>query len=33
MLVPALTIGLGMLIAGIVASVLFAILGINQLAI
>jgi len=32
LLVPALTIGLGILIAGIIASILFAVLGINQLA-
>ncbi len=33
LLVPALTIGLGVIIAGIIASVLVAILSINQLAI
>ncbi len=32
LLVPALTIGLGILIAGIISSILFAVLGINQLA-
>lgn len=32
LLVPALTIGLGVLIAGIIGSILFAILGVNQLA-
>lgn len=32
LLVPALTFGLGIMIAGIIASILFAVLGINQLA-
>ncbi len=32
LLVPGLTIGLGVLIAGIIGSILFAILGVNQLA-
>lgn len=32
LLVPVLTIGLGALIAGIIASILFAILGVNNLA-